>query len=199
VIANALFIAFYASFAVQHFAGPHGVDRPDTSRTPGQSRLALAGHRQSCRPRPSPNISDRRSAPYPSSEREKEKTMTTTRRTATSAASLPTTAAAIFAFLGLIDIKLLGIVGSSIAPSLAVSIVVAVLGLVMLVALTPARNGSRPTLVTAITARVISAVLAVAAFFADAPAWIMAVETFLIAATLIAVVLLRREPRLQGA
>jgi hypothetical protein len=112
---------------------------------------------------------------------------------------LSTTAAAIFAFLGLIDIALLGIVGSSIASSLAVSIVVAELGLVMLVALTPARNGSRPTLVTAITARVISAVLAVAAFFADAPAWIMAVETFLIAATLIAVVLLRREPRLQGA
>jgi hypothetical protein len=25
VIANALFIAFYASFAVQHFAGPRGV------------------------------------------------------------------------------------------------------------------------------------------------------------------------------
>jgi hypothetical protein len=86
----------------------------------------------------------------------------TTRRTATSAASLPTTSGAIFPLLGLIDIAFLGVV-------------------------------------TAITARVISAVLAVAAFFADAPASMMAVEAFVIAATLIAVVLLRRGPWLQGA
>jgi len=48
-------------------------------------------------------------------------------------------------------------------------------------------------------ARVISAVLAVGAFVAGAPAWIMAVEAFVIAATLAALVLLRRPARLQEA
>ena len=123
---------------------------------------------------------------------------TTTPRTAPRAASLPTVPAAIFAFLGLIDIALLGVVGSTVAPPLAVSVIIATLGLVTLIALIPARNGSRTALVTAVVARVISAVLAVAAFFASAPAWIMAVEAFVIAATITALVLLRRQPRLQG-
>jgi hypothetical protein len=112
--------------------------------------------------------------------------MTTTSRTAARAASLPTAPAVIFALLGLIDIALLGVVGSAIAPPLAVSIIIAVLGLVTLAALIPARHGSRRALVTVIVARVISALLAAAAFFAGAPAWIMATEAFVIAATITA-------------
>lgn len=124
---------------------------------------------------------------------------TTTPRTVTGTAALPTAPTAIFTILGLIDIALLGVVGSTIAPPLAVSVLVAALGLITLIALIPARNGSRPAVVTAVAARVISAILAVAAFFADAPAWIMAIEAFVIAATITALVLLRRQPRLQGA
>ena len=75
-------------------------------------------------------------------------------------------AAAIFALLGLIDIGLLGVVGSSVAPPPAVSIIIAGLGLITLVALIPARNGHRRALLTAVAARLISAVLAAAAFFA---------------------------------
>ncbi len=120
--------------------------------------------------------------------------MTTTPPTAARPASLPAAPTAIFAILGLIDIGLSGVVGSSIAPPLAVSIVIAVAGLVTLVALVPARHGSRPAFITAATARVICAVLALAAFFPGAPAWITAVEGLVI----IAVVLLRRRPRPQG-
>jgi hypothetical protein len=113
--------------------------------------------------------------------------------------SLPAAPAAIFAILGLVDIGLLGVIGSSIAPPLAVSIFVALLGLVTLLALVPARRGSRPALITAVAARVVSAVLALAAFFADAPAWVMAVEGLVIVATIVAIVLLRRQPRPQTA
>ncbi len=124
--------------------------------------------------------------------------MTTTSRTAARPASLPAAPTVIFALLGLIDIGFLGVVGSSIAPPLAVSIVFAVLGLVTLAALIPARHGSRPALITAVIARVMSAVLAFGAFVADAPAWVMAVEGFVIVATIIAIVLLRRQLRPQG-
>jgi hypothetical protein len=125
--------------------------------------------------------------------------MITASRTPTGAASLPVAPAAIFALLGLVDIALLGVIGSSIAPPLGVSIIVAALGLITLVALIPARNGSRRALITAVVARVISALLAFGAFFAGAPAWVIAVEAFVIAATITALVLLRRPPRLQGA
>ena len=125
--------------------------------------------------------------------------MTTTPQPAARAMSLPAPVAGIFALLGLIDIALFGVVGSSIAPPLAVSIIVAALGLITLAAVYPARRGSRRALVTAVVARVISALLAFAAFFAGAPAWVMAVEAFVIAATIIALVLLRRPPRLRGA
>ena len=121
--------------------------------------------------------------------------MTTTPRTAARPASRPAAPTAIFAILGLIDIGLFGVVGSSITPPLAVSIFIAVLGLVTLVALVPARHGRRPAFITAVTARVISAVLALAAFSHGAPAWIMAVEGLVIVATIIAVVLVRRRPQ----
>ena len=125
--------------------------------------------------------------------------MTPTPQGATRTVSLPAAPAAIFALLGLIDIALLGVVGSSVAPPLAVSVIVAALGLATLVALILARDGSRPALVTVVATRVISALLAVGAFIATAPIWIMAVEAFVIAATVIAVVLLRRPPRLVQA
>jgi hypothetical protein len=125
--------------------------------------------------------------------------MTTMSQTAARPASLPAAPAVIFAILSLIGIALLGVIGSSIAPPLAVSIVIALLGLITLVALAPARRGSRPALITAVIARIIDAALAVGAFIATAPAWIRATEGFVIVATVIALVLLRRAPRPQAA
>lgn len=119
--------------------------------------------------------------------------MITTSRTAANTVSLPTTPTGIFALLGLIDIALLGVVGSSIAPPLALSIIVAALGLITLVALNPARHGSRRALIAVVATRVISALFAVGAFFADAPIWIMALEAFVIAATIVALVMLRQQ------
>jgi hypothetical protein len=124
--------------------------------------------------------------------------MTSTSRTAVRPAQLPAATAVIFALLGLLDIGFLGVVGSSIAPPLAISIVFALLGLVTLVALVRERRGSRPALYTAVTARVISALLACGAFIAGAPAWIMAAEGTVIVATIIALVLLLRRPAPQG-
>lgn len=125
--------------------------------------------------------------------------MITTSQTSTRAISLPVLPAAIFALLGLIDIALLGVIGSSVAPPLGVSLVIAALGLVTLVGLVLARRGSRPGFLAAVTARVISGLLAFAAFFASAPAWIMAIEAFVIVATATALVLLRRSPGRPGA
>jgi len=121
--------------------------------------------------------------------------MNTATRTAAAAPALPAAPAAIFALLGLIDIALLGVIGSAIAPPLGVSLLVATLGLITLAALIPARQGSRKALVTVVAARVISALLAAAAFIASAPAWIMAIEAFVIVATITALVLLRRQPK----
>jgi len=125
--------------------------------------------------------------------------MTTASRMTTRSAILPAAPAAIFALLGLIDIALLGVIGSSIAPPLAVSLLVAALGVITLGALIPARNGSRRALRVVVAARVISALLAFGAFIATAPAWIRATEAFVIVVTVAALVLLRRAPRLQGA
>lgn len=121
--------------------------------------------------------------------------MTSTSQTAARPAHLPAAPAVIFALLGLLDVGFLGVVGSSIAPPLAISVFIALLGLATLVALVPARRGSRPALITAVTARIISAVLACGAFIAGAPVWIMTAEGSLIVATIIAVVLLGRRPR----
>jgi hypothetical protein len=46
-----------------------------------------------------------------------------------------------------------------------------------------------------VVTRFISAVLAVSAFFLNAPAWVMAVEGFVIVATITALVLVRRQNR----
>src|SRR5450755_342706 len=109
--------------------------------------------------------------------------MTTTHETLARPASLSNAATAIFAALGLVDVALTGVIGSSDAPPLIVSLGVAALGLITLLALVPARRGSRGALVAIVVTRVISAVLAVPAFFLNAPVWVMVVEGFVIAGT----------------
>jgi hypothetical protein len=121
--------------------------------------------------------------------------MTTTHEAVIRPSALPNAPAAIFAVLGLIDVALTGVIGSSDAPPLVVSLGIAALGLITLLSLVPARRGSRPALVAIVVTRVISAVLAVPAFFLDAPAWVMAVEGFVIAGTITALVLLRQQGR----
>jgi hypothetical protein len=105
---------------------------------------------------------------------------------------LNNTTAAIFGVLGLIDVALLGAIATNDSPPLGVSLGVAALGLVTLAALVPAGRGSRGALGAIVVTRVISAGLAVPAFFLDAPAWVMVVEGFVIVATITALVLLRR-------
>jgi len=121
--------------------------------------------------------------------------MITTRETLARPVSLSNAAAAIFATLGLIDVALTAVIGSSDAPPLIVSLGVAALGLITLLALAPARRGNRGALTAIVVTRVISAALAVPAFFLHAPAWVMAVEGFVIAVTITALVLVRRQSR----
>jgi hypothetical protein len=59
-------------------------------------------------------------------------------------------------------------------------------------ALVPASRGSRSALRTVVVVRVVSALLAVPAFFLSAPVWVMVVEGFVIAATITALYLLRQ-------
>jgi len=121
--------------------------------------------------------------------------MITTQETLARPVSLSNAATAIFAILGVIDVALTAIIGSSDAPPLIVSLGVAALGLITLLALAPARRGSRGALTAVVATRVISAVLAVPAFFLNAPAWVMAVEGFVIVATIAALVLVHRQNR----
>ena len=121
--------------------------------------------------------------------------MTTTHEAIIRPSALPTAPAGIFAVLGLIDVALTGVIGSSDAPPLGVSLGIAALGLITLLSLVPARRGSRPALAAIVVTRVISAVLAVPAFFLDAPVWVMAVEGFVIAGTVVALVLMRQQGR----
>jgi hypothetical protein len=121
--------------------------------------------------------------------------MTTTHETLARPASLSNAATAIFAVLGLIDVALTGVIGSSDAPPLIVSLGVAALGLITLLALVPARRDSRGALVAIVVTRVISAVLAVPAFFLNAPVWVMIVLGFVIAGTITALVLVHQKSR----
>jgi hypothetical protein len=121
--------------------------------------------------------------------------MTTTHETLARPASLSNAATAIFAVLGLIDVALTGVIGSSDAPPLIVSLGVAALGLITLLALVPARRGSRGALVAIVVTRVISAVLALPAFFLNAPVWVMIVLGFVIAGTITALVLVHQQSR----
>jgi hypothetical protein len=110
-------------------------------------------------------------------------------------AGLPTAPAALFAVAAVIDIAFLSALGTDDAP-VPVIIVLALLGAGTLAALVPARRGSRPALITAVAFRVVSALLAVASFFAGAPVWVMIAETVVIVSTVAALVLLRRRPAL---
>jgi hypothetical protein len=116
----------------------------------------------------------------------------TINETAVRPSLLTGTTIALFVVLGLIDIALVGAIGSADPPPLAVSLGVAALGLITLIALGPARQGSRGALRVIVAVRIISALLAVPAFFLDAPAWAMIVEGFVIVATAVALILLRR-------
>jgi len=82
-----------------------------------------------------------------------------------------------------------------VSLSNAATAIFAILGLITLLALVPARRGSRRALTAIVVTRVISAVLAVPAFFLNAPAWVMAVEGFVIVATVTALVLVHRQSR----
>ena len=121
--------------------------------------------------------------------------MTATHETLARPSSLSNAATAIFAMLGLIDVALTGVVGSPGAPPLIVSLGVAALGLITLLALVPARRDSRLALIAVVVTRVISAALAVPAFFLNAPVWVMVVEGFVIAGTITALVLVHRQSR----
>lgn len=118
--------------------------------------------------------------------------MSTSQETTTRPASLPTAAAALCAVLGLIDIGLIGAIWSGDPPPPGVSLGVGALGLITLLALVPARRGSRPGLASVLVARCISALLAVPAFFLDAPVWVMTIEGFVIAATVAVLVMVGR-------
>ena len=124
--------------------------------------------------------------------------MTTTQVTTVRPVSIGTTPTCLFAVLGLIDVSLTGVIGSSDAPPLAVSLVIAALGLLTLLSLVPARRGSRAALGIIVITRIISAGLAAPAFFLDAPGWVMAVEGFAIAATITALILVRAQIRRQA-
>ncbi len=121
--------------------------------------------------------------------------MTATHETLARPSSLSNAATAIFAMLGLIDVALAGVIGSSSAPPLIVSLGVAALGLIALLALAPARRDSRWALIAVVVTRIISAALAVPAFFLNAPVWVMVVEGFVIAATIAALVLMYQQSR----
>jgi len=121
--------------------------------------------------------------------------MTATHETLARPASLGNAATAIFALLGLVDVALTAVIGSPDAPPLIVSLGVAALGLITLVSLVPARRGNRGALTAVVVTRVISAVLAVPAFFLNAPAWVTAVEEFVVASTITALVLVHQQGR----
>jgi hypothetical protein len=121
--------------------------------------------------------------------------MTATQQTLTRPVALSNAATAIFAVLGLIDVALTGVIGSPDAPPLIVSLGVAALGLITLLSLVPARRGSRGALIAVVVTRVISAVLAVPAFFLNAPAWVMTAEGLVIAGTITALVLVHQQRR----
>jgi hypothetical protein len=124
-----------------------------------------------------------------------ENAMTATHETLARPSSLSNAAAAIFAMLGLIGGALAGVIGSPDAPPLIASLGVAALGLITLLSLVPARRGSRGALIAIVVTRVISAVLAVPAFFLNAPAWVMIAEAFVIAGTITALVLVHQQGR----
>ena len=116
----------------------------------------------------------------------------TTTQTHSPPSLLTTSTTAILAVLGLVDVALVGAIWSADPPPLAVSLGVGALGVITLAGLVPANRGSRPALGAVLVSRVVSALLALPAFFLDAPAWVMVVEGFVVVATVCALVMVRR-------
>jgi hypothetical protein len=124
--------------------------------------------------------------------------MTASQEVTTRPSSLSSPAAALCAVMGLIDIGLIGAIWYDDPPPLVVSLGVGALGLITLLALVPARRGSRPGLATVLVARSISALLAVPAFFLGAPVWAKILEGFVILATIAVLVMVRQASRQAG-
>ena len=120
--------------------------------------------------------------------------MTATHETC-QAASLSNAATALFTVLGLTDVALTGVIGSSDAPPLIVSLGVAALGLITLLSLVPARRGDRGALIAIVVTRVISALFTLPAFFLNAPVWVVIVGGLVIAGTITALVLVHQQSR----
>jgi hypothetical protein len=110
----------------------------------------------------------------------------------------PTPSATIFAVLVLIDIALPGVIGSSVAAPLGGSLLFAFLGLVTVIGVIATQHGTRPAYLAALTTQIVSALLAFGAYIACVRYWIYAIETFVIVATVVALVRLRprSHPRL---
>ncbi len=105
----------------------------------------------------------------------------------------------IAAVLGVADIATLGGAGSEDGPPLPVTVAAAVLGLITLVAVAYGWRGRRAAVGTVVAARVLSAIGAVPAFFAeDVPAPFVVAAAVLVVLTVAAVALLipplRRQP-----
>lgn len=115
----------------------------------------------------------------------------TTTETHTRPSLLTPLTTTLFAVLGVIDLALIGAVWTDDPPPLGVSLGVGALGVITLVGLVPATRGSRRALAWIVGSRVVSALLALPAFFLDAPPWAMVVEGFVIVATVCALVLVR--------
>jgi hypothetical protein len=107
-------------------------------------------------------------------------------------AALPAASAVLFAVASVIDLTFLSAIGTKDAAPLPVMLLFALLGLATLAVLVPAWRGRRPAVMAAVACRCVSGLLAFAAFFAGAPAWIKTCEAVVIVATVAALVLLRR-------
>ncbi|MEQ0559775.1 hypothetical protein ABJI51_11875 [Amycolatopsis sp. NEAU-NG30] len=82
-----------------------------------------------------------------------------------------TTGFVVCVVLGLADVVGVAGVGTDAAPPLVVLVLGGVFGLATLAAAVPAWRGNRAGRLTIVVSRVLSGLLAIPAFFVDAPAW----------------------------
>ncbi|MGI5130229.1 hypothetical protein ACQEVB_25740 [Pseudonocardia sp. CA-107938] len=94
------------------------------------------------------------------------------------------------ALLALADLVGLAAIGSPDAPPAVVVVLGAIFGVATLVALAPAWRGVRSGAIAVVVSRVLSALLAIPAFFVDAPTWARLIAGASIALTVLAVGLL---------
>jgi len=98
---------------------------------------------------------------------------------------------AICTLLGVIDIISLAALGSDAGPPVLVTLIGAVLGVITLVGARMAWRGGRSGVVTVIVSRVLSALLALPAFFVDdVPDWVPPVVGIFVVLTVVGVGLL---------